>query len=86
MFVLFGTTLRARIPAAILALLTVVAIFVINYADFLVFLRHERPPHEVESSKNYYIPKENGCIIKYISTALRHRIPHREHIQLRLRG
>lgn len=68
--VLFGTTFYGPfgIPAAILALLTVVAIFVINYADFLVFpLITNVLGIRMIPAKNYYIPKENGCIIKYIN-------------------
>ncbi len=70
MLVLFGTAFYGPFgaPAAILALLTIVAIFVINYADFLVFpLITNALGIRMVPAKNYYIPKENNCIVKYIN-------------------
>ena len=69
--VLFGTAFYGPFgpAAAILATMTLVALFVVNYADFLVFpaitnlLRIRMIP-----AKNYYIPKENNCVIKYINS------------------
>ncbi|MGC8628682.1 MAG: hypothetical protein ACP5T4_00520 [Candidatus Micrarchaeia archaeon] len=52
----------------ILSLLTIVTLFIINYADFLLFSLftllfgiREIP------AKDYYIPKTNDCVIKYVN-------------------
>ena len=53
---------------AVLALFSIVFLFIINYADFLVFplftnmLRIKQIP-----AKDYYIPRTNDCIIKNVS-------------------
>lgn len=52
----------------VLALLTIIFIIVLNYADFLVFQLFtllfgiKQIP-----AKDYYIPKSNDCIIKYVN-------------------
>ncbi len=68
MIVLFGTPLYGAFGffAAALAGLTIVIIFVINYADFLVFpLITGVLGIRIVPAKNYYIPGANNCIIKY---------------------
>jgi hypothetical protein len=68
--VLFGTAYYGPFGAvtALLALLTIVAIFVVNYADFLVFpLITGVLGIRMIPAKDYYIPRENSCIIKYVN-------------------
>jgi hypothetical protein len=68
--VIFGSALYGPfgIIAAALALLTLVIIFVINYADFLVFpLITNVLGIKMVPAKNYYIPKQNNCIIKSLN-------------------
>jgi hypothetical protein len=68
--VIFGTALYGPfgVLTSILALLTIVAIFIINYADFLVFpLITNVLGIKMVPAKNYYIPKENNSIMKNIN-------------------
>lgn len=54
--------------AAVLALLTIIVIFIINYADFLVFpLITNALGIRMVPAKNYYIPRQNSCIIKNLN-------------------
>ncbi|MGC8675958.1 MAG: hypothetical protein ACP5T3_00365 [Candidatus Micrarchaeia archaeon] len=58
----------AAIIVAVLAILAILAFFIINYADFLLFplfttiLNIKQIP-----AKDYYIPKANNAIIKYVN-------------------
>jgi len=56
------------IVIAILALLTILLIFIINYADFLVFsLFTKMFKIRQIPAKDYYIPKSNDCVVKYVN-------------------
>jgi len=56
------------IVIGLLALLTILLIFIINYADFLVFSLFTRlfKIRQIPA-KDYYIPKSNDCVVKYVN-------------------
>lgn len=56
------------IAVIVLALATIVAILMINYADFLIFPAITNMLKiQIIPAKNYYIPKTNNCVIKYVN-------------------
>ncbi len=56
------------IIGTILSLLTIVMVFAINYADFILFpLLTMAFGIKIVPAKDYYIPKNSDCVIKYVN-------------------
>ncbi len=63
-----GTFGPFTILLVILALIAIIMLFLINYADFLLFpLLTNILKLNIIPAKNYYIPKEQNCVIKNIN-------------------
>ncbi|VVB77169.1 Uncharacterised protein [uncultured archaeon] len=70
LIVIFGATYYGpfALIAIAFAVLTIILIFVINYADFLVFpLVTNIFGIKLVPAKNYYIPRTNNCVVKYVN-------------------
>jgi len=53
------------IPIAVLAIIAILTLLLINYADFIIFpLITTILKMRIIPAKNYYIPKEQNCVIK----------------------